>query len=148
MTRRRRRRSVAPPVTAIAVTAVAVAAATTVLHLIGWVAATAAVGAVCWYTGRRRALPATRARTTRARTTRPAARRAPAAPPDDGQVRQLRADLAQLRDALADAKASATAAWDAAAARPPARRVTSDTAPLDAEHLADTPMSGVRRTGQ
>jgi hypothetical protein len=56
------------------------------------------------------------------------------------------ADLARMRAELDGARASATAAWDQAASRPP-RRPAGDTAPrnvLDAEQLAMTPMSGAR----
>jgi hypothetical protein len=66
------------------------------------------------------------------------------------ELDQARADITALRAELADAKASAEAAWDAAADRPPARRRDDDTMPLrptDADHLADTPMSGARRIG-
>jgi len=62
---------------------------------------------------------------------------------------QSRAEIGDLRGQLADAQASATAAWDQASSRPP-RRALGDTAPLDvldAEQLAAQPMSGARRLG-
>jgi hypothetical protein len=64
----------------------------------------------------------------------------------DAETARLRAELADTRAALGEARASATAAWDQAASRPP-RRLIGDTAPmdaLDAERLAQTPMSGAR----
>jgi hypothetical protein len=153
--RSRRRNHQARIVTAIALTAVAVAAATTVAHVIGWVAATAAVGAVCWYAGRR-TRPVTRAKAT----TRPRPRGADPDPPPEwyrrrnahleNELEHTRMKARQLAADLADAKASATAAWDAAADRPPARRAATGTAPgvVDVDQLANQPMSGARRIGR
>jgi hypothetical protein len=162
---RRRRRGDGQAVTAAALTVVAIAAATTVLHLIGWVAATAAVGAVCWYIGHR-SRPVSRVRTRRTagpsrEITAERDRLGRAVDTLTGQLGQAHAetwqllagrdaDLARLRGELADAKASAQAAWDAAADRPPARRAASGPPPtgmLGADQLAAQPMSGARPVG-
>jgi septal ring factor EnvC (AmiA/AmiB activator) len=67
----------------------------------------------------------------------------------NAEITDLRGQLADALADLEDARASATAAWDQASDRPP-RRAIGDTAPLDvldAEQLANQPMSGVRRIG-
>lgn len=122
MTRRRtRRRGQAGPVAAVALTAVAVAAAVIVLHVIGWVAITAAVGAGCWYAGRR-SLPV-----ARARATRPAA--SGRAPANARSLAQLNRHLNERLDAT---QAKLEAAMDRADRAQEAARAARD----EAERLA------------
>jgi hypothetical protein len=126
--RRRSRRRQGQAVAAVALTALAVAAAVTMLHVIGWVAATAAVGAACWYAGRRSfpRIPRTRTRT-----------RAPANARSLAQLnRHLneRLDIMQAKLEVEMARAdraeeSARAARDTAADRPAAWHATNGTAP-------------------
>jgi hypothetical protein len=73
----------------------------------------------------------------------------PVAPGVLAELDRAHAEIADLNARLDAANASAMAAWDASASRPP-RRSLGDTAPLcvlDAEQLAEQPMSGVRRIG-
>jgi hypothetical protein len=69
-----------------------------------------------------------------------------AAPQPDPEAEQLRRRVADLETELAAARASATAAWDAAADRPPR---TAGDRPEDDERarLLDTRMSGVHPLG-
>jgi hypothetical protein len=128
---RRRRRHPGPARLAIATTLafMTLVTAVTVLHVIGWIAATVAIGAVCWYAGRRSfpRIPRTRTRTP--------------APANARSLAQLNRHLNERLDAMqvkleaemnrADrAEESARAAWDATA-----------------DQLAAQPMSGARRIG-
>jgi len=111
----------------------ALALIVTVLHVIGWIAATAAIAAAAYTLGRRHAVPAARparrvpaaartaaaavpARTVPARTV-PAA--VPAQAPQDATVlREVAAGLSGLGWRAADARAAASAAYSAVSADP------------------------------
>lgn len=145
MTRHRSRRARGHhPVVLFVCAIVALAVGRAVLHLIGLAVVAVVVAGVAYLAGQR-----TRpvARVTSARTSpAPVAQLASLGAERD----QLRAEAADLRRQLADARASAEAAWDASAGRAPSRRVTGDTTPLDvldAEKLGQTPMSGARSLG-
>jgi len=124
MTRRRRRSNPARIMAAVALAVLAIAATITVLHVIGWVAITAAVGGTCWYIGHR-------TRPTRARTT-------PAA--NARSLAQLNRHLNERLDVM---QAKLEAEMNRADRAEEAARAGRD----DAEQLAATPMSGARRIG-
>jgi hypothetical protein len=134
MTGRRRHRPspVAWIVAAAAVALAAVAAA----HLAGFLAAAGAIGTAGYALGRRH----------RPVTLRPA-HLSPASPPvaSAAELARLRAERERLAAELAEARASATAAWDAAASRPPSPPRAAP-APLVDRLVAD-PLSGVHRLG-
>jgi hypothetical protein len=155
-TRQRSRRGRQHPVLVAAGLVLAVLVGLAVLHVLGWLLATAGLAAGAYAIGRNRRPVARAAGPAPVQPAKRAATSGDGAPWTGGPVAaqlaatgaerdQLAARVADLERQLAEARDAAHAAWDAAASRPPAPPRAS-AQPLAAALLAD-PLSGVRRLG-
>jgi hypothetical protein len=156
MTRQLRRHARRHPALAAAVVLVGLVLVLSIAaHLAGLVILAAAVGG--GYLAGRRSRPAATARPARPAPRPAPSRPSPAAAPQwwqlaeaDGtrhepgrQLAAARAEITRLHAELADARASAAAAWDAAAERPPSAPAGHGPA-SHREALLAAPRSGVR----
>jgi hypothetical protein len=144
MTRRRYARRHRHPLLTAALVFLVLIVAMTVIHWAGFLLTAAVAGAAGYaiseHRAGRRVIPG------RVIPPGPLPKPPPGPPPGTAERDRLAAQVADLTTQLAQARASATAAWDAAAARPP--KAPAEPQPSDVRsRLLSDPLSGTRPLG-